>query len=90
MGSNIDSDGCTIYRIIKYDFKMKKWLLVLPPNLSRTLCKFRTCKQRLPIQQGRYSVNDRRERRILYDCTDIGDELYSLFKCPFFRTKQTK
>ena len=53
-GSNIcNSDGYTTYRIIKYDFKMEKYLLVLPPNLSRPLCKFRTCSHPLSIQQGR-------------------------------------
>ena len=85
-GSNIcNSDECTTYRIIKYDFKMEKYLLVLPPNLSRPLCKCRTCNHRLPIQQGRYSGIDRRERFCtLCDCNDIGDEFHYFFKCPFF------
>ena len=64
-GSNIcNSNGCTTYRIIKYDFKMEIYLLVLPPNLSRPLCKFFTCNHQLPIQQDRYGGIDRQE--ILY------------------------
>ena len=91
-GSNIcNSDGCTTYRIIKYDFKMEKYLLVLPPNLSRPLCKFRTCNHRLPIQQGRYSGIDRHERYCtLCDCNGIGDEFHYLFKCTFFQEARLK
>ena len=85
--SNIcNSDGCTTYRVIKYDFKMEKYLLDLPSNLSRPLCKFRTCNHRLPIEQGRYSGIDRRERCCtLYDCNHIGDEFHCLFKSTFFK-----
>ena len=65
---------------------MEKYLLVLPPNLSRPLCKFRTCNHQLPIQQGRYSGIDRLERYCtLCNCNDIGDELHYLFKCIFFK-----
>ena len=86
-GSNIcNSDGCTTYRIIKCDFKMEKYLLVLPPNLSRPLYKFCTYNHRLPIQQRRYSGIDRQERFCaLCDCNDIGDEFHYLFKCTFFK-----
>ena len=70
---------------------MEKYLLVLPPNLSRPLCKFRTCNHRLPIQQGRYSGIDRQERFCtLCDCNDIGDEFHYLFKCTFFQEARIK
>ena len=82
--SNIcNIDGCTTCRIIKYDFKMKKYLLVLPPNLSTKFRKFNN--HLLLIQQGRYSGIDRQERFCtLCDCNDIGDEFHYLFKCTFF------
>ena len=86
-GSNIcNSDGFTTYRIIKYDFKKETYLLVLPPNLSRPLFKFRTCNHRLPIQQGRYSGIDNQERFCtLCDCNDIGDEFHYFFNVLFSR-----
>ena len=62
------------------------YLLVLPPNLSRPRCKFRICSHRLPIQQGRYSGIDRRERFCtLYDCKNIGDEFHYLSKGTFLK-----
>ena len=70
---------------------MEKYLLVLLPNLFRPLCKFRTCNHRLPIQQGRYSRIDRRERIItLCDCNDIDDEFHYLFKCTLFQEARLK
>ena len=82
------SDGCTTYSIIKYDFKMEKYLLVLPQNLSRPLCKFFTCNNWLAIQQGMYSGIDRREIICtLCDCNDIGGKFHYLFKCTFFFKK---
>ena len=91
-GSNIcNSNGCAIYRIIKHYFKMEKYLLVLPPNLSRPLCTFFTCNHLLPIQQGRYSGIDRQERFCtLGDCNDIWGEFHYLFKCTFFQKARLK
>ena len=60
---------------------MEKYLLVLPQHLYRPLCKFRTCNNRLPIQQGKYSGIDKRGRCCtLRDCKEMGMSFFICFE----------
>ena len=47
-----------------------------------TLCKFRTCNHRLPIEIGRWQNVDRSDR-ICHICqtTEIGDEFHYILQC---------
>ncbi len=39
---------------IKTDLKIANYLKNLLHNVSRTLCKYRTCNHNLPIEKGKY------------------------------------
>ena len=43
----------TLYKHIKSDLKIEKYLSVLPNKLRVQLCKFRLSNHKLPIEKGR-------------------------------------
>ena len=68
------------YRIIKINFGLEKYLLILPDILKYKFTKFRMSNHRLPIEQGRYDHIERGDR-ICSVCGLFGDEYHYLFEC---------
>ena len=54
--SLFDSNKCKLYRIIKKDFKLENYLLLLPYNKRKILTRCRTSNHKLPIENLDISV----------------------------------
>jgi hypothetical protein len=50
------------YRLFKENFEFETYLDILSDKDRITLCKFRTCNHRLPIEIGRWQNVDRSDR----------------------------
>ncbi len=88
----ISSRKCFNYRLFKHSFQYESYLTELPTNLSLSLCHFRCCNHKLPIEKGRFS-NIPRDERICNLCrhnTLLGDEYHYIFQCPFFNEDRSK
>ena len=90
-GTINESSKCLIYRVYKKDFCFEKYLDILPFNLCRILCKFRTMNHLLPIEKGRH-LHIERNQRICHLCPkqSLGDEFHYLFECHFFNSLRKK
>ena len=70
-----DSNKCKFYRIIKKDFKLENYLLLLPYNKRKILTRFRTSIHKLTIEKGRHLGIDVSKRKCpLCESDSIGDE----------------
>ena len=61
-GTVDNSSKCLVYRMYKAEYCFEDYLDILPCNLGKALCKFRTMNHSLPIEKGRYFNIDRNER----------------------------
>ena len=79
-----DSPKCLNYRIFKQDFGFENYFNVLPDDLSKAFCHFRSLNHKMPIEWGRY-LGTRRDARICELCRlhKIGDELHYMLECTF-------
>ena len=69
----------------KKEYCFEDYLDILPCNLARVLCKFRTMNHSLPIEKGRYFNIERNQRKCtLCDKNRLGDEYHYLFECEHF------
>lgn len=86
-----DSHKCLVYRIYKKNLSFEKYLDILPTNLGKLLCKYRTTNHLLPIEKGRHLNIDRNHRKC-QKCTkqSLGDEFHYLFECKFFKDSRKK
>jgi hypothetical protein len=77
---NSSKDIC--YRLFKENFEFETYLDILSDKDRITLCKFRTCNHRLPIEIGRWQNVDRSDR-ISHICqtAEIGDEFHYILQC---------
>ncbi len=74
-----------MYLSIKQDFAMEEYLRVLPSNLSRYLCWFRTANHKLSVETGRWNKIDYDLRKCdMCTSNEIGDEYHTLLKCSAF------
>ena len=73
----------------KNEYRFEDYLDILPSNLSKHLCKFRTMNHSLPIEKGRY-FGVERNLRVCVLCNNnlLGDEFHYLFECEFFKTER--
>ena len=82
-----NSRKCDLYRIYKEDFAFENYLYSTSRKVRRTLCKFRTCNHKLPIERQRYTNIPRDMRRCdQCDSQSIGDEYHFLLECPKYNT----
>lgn len=81
----------TLYKHIKTDLTIEKYLSVLPVKLRTHLCKFRLSNHKLPIEKGR-AIGIPRDERTCTKCelNDIGDEFHYVLICPFFKEIRMK
>jgi hypothetical protein len=86
-----DSSKCLVYRLFKKEFGFEKYLDILPGNLCKILCKYRTTNHMLPIEKGRHLHIDRNQRTC-HKCVrqSLGDEFHYLFECRFFTESRKK
>ena len=85
------SSKCSLYRNLKNNLEVEKYLTVLVDPLKSNLVRFRTSNHRLPIELGRYNEIVRKDRLCtLCQSNDIGDEYHYLFICPFFKSSRDK
>ena len=79
------SPKCLVYRIYKKDYGFEEYLDILPVNLRKLLCKFRTMNHSMPIEKGRHLGIERDQRLCtLCNMNIIGDEFHYLFECDHF------
>ena len=79
-----NNDSCHTYRLIKKKFGLEKYLIQTPPALLKYMIKFRTNNHRLPIEVGRWSNLETRERICNLCNSSIGDEYHYIFECNSF------
>ena len=76
------SPKCYLYRIFKTDFEKEEYFSKLTKTMSISLCRFRTCNHKLPIESGRYLNIPRSERTChLCNSNELCDEYHAIFKC---------
>ena len=80
-----DSPKCLNYRIFKQDFGFENYFNVLPDDLSKAFCHFRSLNHKMPIEWGRY-LGTQRDDRICELCRlhKIGDEFHYMLECTYF------
>ena len=70
------------YRLYKDTFGFESYLDLLNNRNRITVCKFRTCNHKLPIETGRWHRIDRSERFCkLCNSNKIGDEFHFILEC---------
>ena len=75
-------DICVNYRMYKSSFKFEDYICLLPPKSRRTLMRFRTTNNSLPVQKERFFNVPRSERVCTFcDREEVGDEFHYLFIC---------
>ncbi len=78
------------YIILKEEWRQEKYFNILDYSKTITLFHFRTANHRLPIETGRFS-NIEYKNRTCQECReDIGDEYHYLMKCPVFDIERKK
>ena len=77
-----NKSSCDFYVNFKDEFKLENYLLLSNTKLARSLCRFRTGNNKLPIVTGRYRNIPRHERHCsACDKPQIGDEYHLLIEC---------
>ena len=77
------------YALFKDNVNEAKYLSILSCPTSRTMMKFRTGNQKLPIEVGRWNNIELQERKCqLCQTSNIGDELHYLLECSFFQRER--
>ena len=77
-----ESSKCMLYREIKADFQLERYLIDIPWKYSRYILKLRLCNHKLSIETGRYSRIVRNQRICELCSMDlIGDEYHLFFEC---------
>ena len=77
-----ESNQCINYRIFKTSLNLERYLLRLTPTLRFALAKFRCGNHRLPVNTGRYTGIERKDRICqLCSLNKMGDEFHYLFEC---------
>ena len=80
--SLFDSNKCKFYRIIKKEFKLENYLLLLPYNKQKILTWFRMSNHKLPIEKGRHLGIDVSKRKCPLCkpfCNENEIQLYNMF-----------
>ena len=80
-----NSSKCLVYKMYKTNHCFEKYLDILPSNLAKVLCKYRTTNHCLPIEKGRH-LNIERNLRTCHLCNAnlLGDEFHYIFECKYF------
>ena len=73
------------YRIFQQNFGFENYLNILPDDLSKAFCHFRSLNHKMPIEWGRYLGTERVERICeVYSLHKIGDEFHYILECTYF------
>ena len=85
------SNKYTNYRLFKDEFKFENYLKCLPRNLALSLCHYRCCNHKLPIEKGRFYCIER-DNRTCHMCNSnvLGDEFHYIFECTYFKAERKK
>ena len=82
--SLFDSNKCKFYRIIKKEFKLENYLLLLSYNRQKILTWFRTPNHKLPIEKRRHlGIDVSKCKCPLRKSDSIGDEGHYVVACPY-------
>ena len=80
-----DSSKCLNYRIFKTEHEFENYLIRMSPKMRKTLIDYRLCKNKLPIETGRWANIDRNLRKCkLCNSGTVGDEFHYVMECCFF------
>ena len=82
---DFDSSKCLNYRSFKPDFGFENYFNVLPDDLSKAFCHFRSLNHKMPIEWGRY-LGTQRDDSIYELCRmhKIGNEFHYMLECTYF------
>ena len=75
------------YKLYKANFEQGNYILSLSPSFCKTLIRFRTRNQRLPIEVGRWSGIQINQRLCSF-CNDLGNEFHYLMTCKHFELER--
>ena len=82
--SVFDSPKCLNYRIFKQDLKLENYFNILPDDLAKSFCHFRSLNHKMTIEWGRFVGTSRDDRNCeLCSLDKIGDEYYYLLECTY-------
>ena len=90
------SDACSQsnkgrnYLVLKEKWKIEPYFYLLDQYAANNIFKYRTANHRLPVETGRFTNVDYRER-LCQECkNDIGDEYHYLLSCPKFASERKR
>lgn len=78
------------YRIFKNLLCFEEYFNILDEKDFLTLCKFRICNHKLPVELGRWYNIEREKRKCNLCKLDIGDEFHYIINCSHFREERNK
>ena len=83
--SVFDSSKCLDNVIFKQDLKLEDYFNILPDDLAKSFCHFRSLNHKVPIEWGRV-VGTSRDDRLCELCflVKIGNEYHYLLVCTYF------
>jgi hypothetical protein len=77
------------YKTFKTEFKYEEYLNILEIKDAILFCRFRTTKNKFPIETGRWQNIPRENRKCkLCNRSQIGDEYHYIFECNHFNQKR--
>ena len=79
--SNINEiSKCILYKHVKEEFALERYLCVLPWELCKYILKLRLCNHKLRIETGRYCHIERKDRICeICNLNQLGDEYHLFF-----------
>ena len=82
---------CNIYKSLKTEWGMPKYVHTLIPHLRTAMCRFRTRCHKLPVTYDRFKPCDRSKMICpLCDKDEVGDEYHYIFHCEHFKPERKK
>ncbi len=86
-----ESSKCYLYKNLKNNLKIEKYVCSLTSELRISLTKFRLTNHKLPIEIGRHNKIERNLRTCTKcDSGDLGDEYHYMFVCKEFLDERKK
>ena len=74
------SRKCVLYKNVKEDFMLERYLCEIPWKFSKYILKLRLCNHKLAIETGRYYNIERNDRKCDKCSMDLlGDEFHLFF-----------
>ena len=82
---------CSIYKLLKTEWGMPKYISMLSSSLRTSMCRFRTRCHNLPVSYDRFKPCDA-SKKLCPLCDDdvLGDEYHYIFNCKYFQEERSQ